>query len=1472
MTFTYAYATNPRYPGSSSSSSSSGSTPDLNTWVFKTTESRPDGSQQITYANYAGQTMLSVLVGNGMDSTGSSSSSSSGSQPTQWCTFFKYNAQGQVVLQASPSAVTGYDESYNDLLRYLPASSKYQYLRDNDGLISLAEFYAAPATPLGYLKAEKIQKGQLGSPILLKSYEYGSQTAGSTTIYPISKEIVYPDDTTSATTIETSYAYTYYSGTVQVQQQTTTLPVVSTGQNGSGTANTRKDYFDQFGYLTWSMDERGFITNTTYDVPTGGVTQQIEDVDTSVVSGAPSGWTTPAGGGLNLTTDYTVDTLGRATQSLGPAHTLDINGTATSVRRAEWTVYDDSNFTTRTAGGYQTISSGAFTLINPVGIVITNQSGSTTDEIQATRASTSGKLLPTDTFAQASYVRWTTYQYTDCCKLSSKRVYFLIPTSGSGSSGTNYNQTDFGYDTSNRQNRIKTPGGTITFTTFNSRNLPVTVKVGTDDSGSGTDNMRTVTASVYDNGTAGGDGNLTQVTQYVDATTTRVTSYTYDFRNRRLTTDGEVDYFQKLMYDNLDRVITVERYNTTAGGTLIGRSETKFDDLGRVYQTIRYAVNPSTGAVGNSLTDNQWYDAAGNDMKTLPAGAKFAAKTTYDGINRPLIRYLGYNLSDTTYATAGSVTGDTIFEQTETTYDAASNVIQSTVRQRYDNATGTGPLTTPSGSQPKARVTYAASWHDGLGRVVASADYGTNGGTALSRPSTIPGRSDSVLVSSATYNNDGEAYLLTDPASRMTYLEFDDAGRRTKLVENYLASSSSSSSSAGNTCAPSSDANRTTTFTYSPDGNLATLTAVNADTTNQTTTYTYGTTLIDSDIAASLLLRQVAYPDSTGDSDVVSYKYNRQAQRKESTDQLGTVHAFNFDGLGRITQDRVTALGTNVDGALRRLQTSYEVRGMPSLLTSYDNATVGSGSIVNEVGFNYNDFGQITKDQQSHSGAVGGSTPNVQYAYANGSANTIRPTQMTYPSGRQVNFDYGAANSQADILSRIAALIDNDAATHLADYTYLGLGTPVVVDYTQPDVKYTLIGTAGGDDPDTGDIYRGLDRFGRVKDAYWYDYGSSTDAARIQYGYNRVSNRTYRADPVAVANSAQYEELYAYDGLQRLSRFNRGTLNGTKTGLTAQSFAQCWTLDSTGNWKGFRQDDTGDGTWDLVQSRTANAVNEITGIAETAGPSWADPAYNAAGNMTTIPQPAAPTSTYAATYDAWNRLVKLVDGANTVAEYQYDPRTYRTVAKNYTGGVLTETRHYYYSTRWHVVEERLGTSTTPDRQFVWGLRYIDDLVLRERSVIGTLDERLYGLQDGNWNMIALTDTVGDIQERYAYHAYGTPKFLTAAFGNRTNSNYNWETLYTGYRWDRFNKAYFVRDRNLHPSIGTWQSRDPIAYANGLNLFQYVTARPLTLVDARGNDGTFWNAAAGLGNTVVEMTFYFRDCGAATVETVTIVSS
>lgn len=330
-----------------------------------------------------------------------------------------------------------------------------------------------------------------------------------------------------------------------------------------------------------------------------------------------------------------------------------------------------------------------------------------------------GPLLPSDSFPQSTYVAWKTFQYSDCCKLISSRLYHNIPGAGPGVPGTHYDETTYGYDLRDRQTRVTSPGGTITWTVFDTRSLPIGVYIGTNDAGAtendptggGSDpdnNMVLVTENEYDDGVAGGDGNLTQVTQMVDDTTSRVTTFGYDWRNRRVTADGPENFFEATTYDNLDRVTRTERFDDDAAGTRLARRDMFHDDLGRVYQAINYAVNPSNGTVGHGLIDNFWFDPVGNPAKSLPSGSSLFTKTLYDSLNRPTRQYVGYDADETSYADIFSVTDDVILEQTEFSYDDASNVVKTVIRQRYHDApdTQTGGLNGPDGPTPKARVTY----------------------------------------------------------------------------------------------------------------------------------------------------------------------------------------------------------------------------------------------------------------------------------------------------------------------------------------------------------------------------------------------------------------------------------------------------------------------------------------------------------------------------------------------------------------------------------------------------------------------------------------------------------------------------------------------------------------------------------------------------------------------------------------------
>ena len=150
------------------------------------------------------------------------------------------------------------------------------------------------------------------------------------------------------------------------------------------------------------------------------------------------------------------------------------------------------------------------------------------------------------------------------------------------------------------------------------------------------------------------------------------------------------------------------------------------------------------------------------------------------------------------------------------------------------------------------------------------------------------------------------------------------------------------------------------------------------------------------------------------------------------------------------------------------------------------------------------------------------------------------------------------------------------------------------------------------------------------------------------------------------------------------------------------------------------------------------------------------------------------------------------------------------------------------------MEERL--SGTVDRQYVWGVRYVDDLVLRDLSTGGgTLNERMYALQDANWNVVAAYNTsTSAVAERYAYSAYGVCLFLSATYGSLSGSAFDWTVLYTGRVLDDQSELYYYRMRYYHPGLGVFANRDPIPQNGGAqSRYCYVDGNPATHIDPTG---------------------------------------
>jgi YD repeat-containing protein len=432
-----------------------------------------------------------------------------------------------------------------------------------------------------------------------------------------------------------------------------------------------------------------------------------------------------------------------------------------------------------------------------------------------------------------------------------------------------------------------------------------------------------------------------------------------------------------------------------AAGLLRSSQVSLYDAQDRAYRTQELFVDQTTGAVGPPrLTTNLFYDRRGNVAAVHSPNAP-VMQSRYDGAGRLSTSFTLGNVPSTTWASATSLAASLILEQTEYTYDAASNVIQTTNRQRFHDASTTafGSLGTPTAGIP-ARVSYATSYYDSADRLTASVNVGTNGGVAYVRPGTVPARSDTALVTTVSYDAAGRVQDVTDPNGITARTLYDALGRTTASIANFTGA------------AAGSQTDVTTLFSFDTAGRLASRTAVQpTGTPSQTTGYVNGVSpSTGSTIASNDLMAETRYPDPvTGQPSATErdiYTTNALGERTSFSDRAGTTHTYSYDVTGRQTADAITVLGTGVDGAVRRIESAYDALGRVTGVTSFDAPIAGTAT--NQVTRGYNGFGQLTSEWQSHTGLVDPATaPRVQYAYSQGvRGNHSRLTRITYPDAQ----------------------------------------------------------------------------------------------------------------------------------------------------------------------------------------------------------------------------------------------------------------------------------------------------------------------------------------------------------------------------------------------------------------------------------------------------------------------------------------
>ncbi|HYD02208.1 MAG TPA: RHS repeat-associated core domain-containing protein [Phycisphaerales bacterium] len=1032
-------------------------------WCTRTTVTQPDSTYQVRYFDELGQPLSTVVT----TSTGGS---------THWITGIDRDSSGRVTTIHSPANLSTYTHS-TGAITYLSSSS-------TGGLITnLGRVASGDRT--GLIESTGFQTGTGGSNQLLTETTFSQRDAsvagGSLTL---SKPVVATTKaywgTGGSDYDTTTYTFAWWSATttsplyVTPKSVTTTLPAVATAHNGENATHDSVSYLRKDGRTAFTVATDGVYTAMKYN-EMGLPVRTVRDADPATSGDFDTnygpgdyGLSTSTNSGLAYPSAATYDSVGRTVTSVARP-----DG-STPVKRTAETYYSklaDGRLATLSFPR-QASPGGTLTFYGPASYSVSNHAGRSefactlgTSSTTATKANWLDETYadPIDALENASanlgassraniFGISTTIYNTSGSKVSESRTYHTFATSSTwtGSAGTNYDRTEYAYDTMGRAHRVKDPTDTITRTVFDALGRQVSRWVGTIDTngwtstgnGSG-DNMTQLEVTEYDSAGVG-NGHVTKRTAYVSGDNTtgvgtsgtkRETTFLHDIRGRTIVTINPLAPHSVTNYDLRGRPTASAMYSSSSGltaatngaatGTVSNRvalSTTFYDSRGQVYKSVRWKIDQSDGSDDDSLDALTWRDAAGRVIKQ---GGTSHAKTIYDRLGRVRNTFELARDNDSGYSDADDVSGDIVLQQSDTVYDNVDRtglvMMTATIMRNWDDTSTTGALDTNADNDihaydqtgtpdVKGRIQITAYWYDELDRQQDTVQYGTYAYADFDRqPSsawlTVPARSATALRTTTVYNDNGTVQATKAPKEvGGTPLEsrtlYDQGMRRVAEVRNYVN---------GTPSGVTGDDDVYTRSTYD-DGLLKTVWVDFdgddvVDTDDQVTTYTYGTTkgttASTSRVKDNRLLDNVLYPaqgyvgETTAERSVY-FAYNAQGQKHYQKDNNGTELEYTYDTLGRKTGENTAALGSGVDSSIKDCTWVYNSRGLLETVTQGDSG----GDEADQVLYKYDDWGNLTDFRQDYDDVVTNTSPNdlgVKHTYTK--VDTTSPTSGTRRSG-----------------------------------------------------------------------------------------------------------------------------------------------------------------------------------------------------------------------------------------------------------------------------------------------------------------------------------------------------------------------------------------------------------------------------------------------------------------------------------------
>lgn len=870
-------------------------------------------------------------------------------------------------------------------------------------------------------------------------------------------------------------------------------------------------------------------------------------------------------------------------------------------------------------------------------------------------------------------------------------------------------------------------------------------------------------------------GNKTQET---DANG-NITKYDYDTRGNLVAITDALNQVQRFSYSadfNKVTAYTDEKGFVTSLTYDSKGNLTQLTEPGNLNYTITYAPNgdilTSSDPAGNVYTYT--YDAFGNPLSVSgPNG--YHASLEYDARGN-LLSFTDANgnkkLLEYDILNRLKKITDPLNHLRTYSYDSTGNLLS------YTNE--------------KNQVTQLQ--YDASNRPVKIVDAGGNASILYydAMDNIIAVKDALGNTSSYGYDTRNRLTSITDPLGNISGLGYDAAGNITALSMPNGRSAQISYDAKNQIKTIGDNSGNLRTYSYDPAGKITSITNANGSTLS---------------IQYDDKNRPISVTDALGNTS--HFSYDNIGRIVSATDRNGLTHSYTYNALGQIK--------TVKDHLNNTITVSYDNWGnLVSLTDQRNNVTTYLYDQLNRVtrvtypdtrfmDLSYDNTGNITS-RKMPDGSV------ITYAYD--SLNRVITKNM--PDGNIFSYSY-------DALGRIKTATNNSGT---ATFTYDGLSRVIAESFNGRTIAYSYNTTGRSQStmyPDSTIVTKNYDTRNRITSIL------KNGQLLVSYEYDNAGNLIKKSFANGLVTNLQY------DAANRLTGLSTGALQNTSisydnednktavTRLNDPSKSETFTYDAN-----YRVSDYKKGgsihniyTYDALGNRTsANqnsaitnySINNLNQITSSSGALSINYVYDNNGNLLY-------DGHYFKTYDAEGRLLKDSASPANIIRYQYDAFN-RRVQKNINGTIS----NYTYAGIMPI-EERNGSGAVKNKTYF--LNFMSPIVNEKNNIP-------YYYHNNDLNSVELmTDQQGNLAEKYDYDVYGKLA-ISDASGTPLNGSLTGNRFgFTGQTFDSLTGAtkFFFREYNTE--TGLFNQRDPIGYADGMGMYQYVHNNPANGVDALG---------------------------------------